>query len=489
MILKPDRPLRAQIEEWFRREIASGRLAPGERLPSTRDLATRLGVSRSTVVLAFESLQLEGYAEGRGPAGTVVARDLPDDSQIAGGQAERRPAAPSPPRLSARGRLIVRHGQVQSARTTSPRPEVPFDFRTDVSTHDETSQRHWLRIVARSARRSPTDWDADLRDFDRLRALTVRHLRLHRGVECGEEQVLFIRDPQAAMGAAAALLVDPSSPVVLEDPHYVGARNAYRAHGARLVRLPSDVGGARTMSFPAAAAGARLVHVSPSHQWPTGAVLPLSRRLALLEWVRRQRAYVLEDDYNGEFHYEGSAVPSLQGLDGGERVIYVGQFSRLFGREIGMAYVVAPRSLVEPMRSALRLSGCSASRLEARLLADFMEEGHMDRHLRRVRRRLAEPRRILLDSLRDGLDRYLRVRVPRSGFHVHAAFRSAHDGRTVDRIVRRAERAGIRLYPDTPFYLRRPRRTGLLFGFAWLPAERLREGVRQLEPVLHGLTR
>ena len=353
---------------------------------------------------------------------------------------------------------------------------VRYDFaygRSDVESFPfEMRPRVLLARARRTSLRDLDDAPPGGR-FD-LREAIAAHLRRSRAVVCDSSQVIVVNGSQQGLDLIARILIERGDRVAIEDPQYKGARAALLAAGPKLKPVPVDREGLDPAKLPSQA---RAVFVTPSHQFPTGAILPLGRRLDLLAWARRTGAVVIEDDYDGEFRYSGHAVESLQGLDGDERVIYLGTFSRTVYSALRIGYVVVPKPLVEVFTAAKWISDRHTPTLEQQTLAEFISNGMYERHLRRVRRRNAARREALLESV----DKYLgnRVELTGDGAGAHVVLWPA--GRQSEAvIISRAAERSVGIYGVSEHYLKRPPRAGLLLGYARLREQEIREGVRRL---------
>ena len=311
-----------------------------------------------------------------------------------------------------------------------------------------------------------------------LREAICSHLRRSRAVSCDPSQVLIVNGSQQALNLISRVLIEPGDSVAIEDPGYQGTREVLDASGARLRPVPVDRDGLDPTKLPA---GARLAFVTPSHQFPTGAILPLARRVALLDWAKRTRAAIVEDDYDGEFRYAGQPLESLQGLDGGARVIYLGTFSRTVFAALRIGYIVAPKSLVRALTSAKWLSDRHTATLEQETLAEFISCGMYERYLRRVRHRNARRREALLEAMRKYLGDRIEVSGDGAGAHVVLWL----SGRVAEQaLITGAAARGVGVYPVSPYFLKPPARSGLMLGYSRLPETQIREGIRRLSEVL-----
>ena len=476
-----------RIYRSLRRTILSGELTPGSRMPSTRGLASELGVSRNTVLLAFSQLLAEGYVEGKGGSGTYVASALPDAMLGIAAPVTRRPR-PSPfpaRRLSAFGRCITRNPPGPAPSTRWQGRGLRFDFRYGVPAVEEFPHELWRRLVTRRLR------GESLRSlgygapegYVPLREALAKYLKRARAIVCDPEQVIIVNGSHQALDLAARLLLDPGDRVVIEDPHSVGAREVFLSAGARLVLGAVDTEGLDVAALPPAAAGARLAYISPSHQFPTGAVMSLARRLALLAWAARAGAYVLEHDYDGEYRYEGRPIEAVQALDRAGRVIYVGTLSRVLFPALRLGYVVLPEPLVKPFKAAKFLTDRHTSTLQQEALADFIESGHFERYLRRSRLRYATRRRALLEALEKYFGDRVAIEGANAGTHVLVWLRDAAPSR-LPALLERAARVGLGVYPATRYYLKPPRHAGFLLGYSSLTEDEIRAGIQRLATAL-----
>lgn len=478
-------PLSGQISRSLRRAILAGELAPASRLPSTRTLARDLAVSRNTALLAYDQLLAEGYLTGRVGSGTYVAAALPDAPLAAG--AAGGPARPAPeraPRLSAFGRRL-RAAPAPASPAALPDGRLPYDFRYGVPAVAELPHRAWRRVLLRRARGASLDslGYGPPEGHAPLRETLAAYLRRARGVTCDREQIVVVNGSQQALDLVARVLLDAGDRVVIEDPQYQGARRVFLAAGARLIPAPVDADGLDVARLPRGGPPARLAYVTPSHQFPTGVVMSLGRRLALLDWARRAGAHVVEDDYDSEYRYEGRPIEAVQGLDRGGRVIYVGTLSKVLFPALRLGYLVLPPFLVEPFRAAKWATDRHTGTLEQEALADFIRDGHFERHLRRSRARYAARRAALLEALAAHLGDRAEVVGANAGVHLLVWLPGVTPG-ALDRLVRRAAAAGVGVYPIAPYYLRPPGRAGLLLGYAALGEAEIRAGIRRLASVL-----
>ena len=461
-------PLSRQVYRQMRAAVLDGRLPAGARLPSSRELATSLKVSRTTVVAALDQLTLEGFLEPRVGSGTFVAAS-----------AEALPSAPAtvtnasraPVRLSARGVALASFVRRESGRGPAFSPGVP-DIR--LFPHDL-----WGRLLRAGARR-PDPRHCGYGAYDGLPALKraiAAHLEETRGVRTEPERVLVLSSAQAALDLAARMLVDEGDPVAIENPAYAGALVAFRAARARIEAIPVDGEGLVTAAL--AGVAPRLVYVSPSHQYPLGMTMSLERRLALLDFAERAGAFVIEDDYDSEFHYRGLPIPALAGLGGSDRVIYLGTFAKTMMPAIRTAFLILPPALVEPFARAQRNTGQVPALAVQAALASFLAEGHLRAHMRRVGQIYRGRRDHLLEALGRRCPHFVVDPVPDGGMQLAARFQNeAVDDRAV---AARLLARGIDCAALSAFYLDGDARSGLVLGFAMPNEAEIEAGVGVLE--------
>jgi len=472
-------PLHRQIYEQWRTGILTGRFRRGERVPSTRELATTLAVSRSTVTESYEQLIAEGYLDATQGSGTFVCHELPDEA-----------LRPSRARITIKDEeptiRLSRYGA--GLREDFVYPETPPGFIRFTHWRPDLERfpfALWRKLVARHLRGASHElYDyADLFDYaeqsagyEPLRREIAAYVARSRAVRCTVEQVVIVNGSQQGLDLCVRLLLDRGDEVAFENPGYQGARQIFQAHGARLrpARIDSDgvvIGdlGRKT----------RLVYVTPSHQFPTGVSMSLARRLELIEWARGHRgstskgSAIIEDDYDSEYRYSGAPLPSLQGLSRGVPVIYIGTFSKVMFPGLRIGYVVAPERLVPALKRAKWLADRHTSLLDQAALTDFIREGHLERHIRRMRRLYGRRRQVLVESLARHFGAGAQVRGDAAGMHLLVKFDD-------DRIAERASANKVLLMSASAYYLTKAPRGEYIFGFSSIGECTIREGVKRL---------
>ncbi len=468
-------PLQRQLYQELRAAVLEGRLSPGARLPSTRALAADLGISRNTAASAFDQLRAEGYLEGKAGSGTYVARTLPEELlRVRAAPAPNAPVTMPAARLSRRGEMLSAIPVSLSRERAKAHAFVPGIPALDVFPRDL-----WGRTAARILRHAPEELLSyhSAAGHTALRRAIAEYLRAARGVRCTAEQVIVTAGSQQALDLAARVLLDPGDVAWVEDPGYLGARGALCAAGVRCVPVPVDGEGLSVAAGEKSAPEARLAYVSPSHQYPLGVTMSLARRMALLDWARRNSAWVMEDDYDSEFRYSGRPLAALQGLDTAHRVIYMGTFSKVLFPALRLGYMVLPESLVDAFVSARALADRHPPGLEESLVTEFLCEGHFARHVRRMRALYASRQEVLVSAARRELDGLLEVPPAEAGMHLIGWLPEGSDDAEVSR---RAAAAGITAPAVSSYVLRHAVKPGLILGYAALNPRQIREGARKL---------
>ncbi len=469
----PGVPRQGWLYAEIRAAVHAGRLAPGARLPPSRDFARQLGLSRGTVLVALAQLVAEGYLVGAVGKGTYVSDRLP---------APRGPSAKASRgcagRLSSRGALLAR-----SPFPLEDRPQPARPFRPHQPDLAAFPFALWNRLAARRSRLSQHAMlaDGDARGYRPLRRAIAEHLRYSLRIDCSEEQVAIVGSVQQALDLCARLLLDPQDEVWMEDPGYPGAAQVFRAAGAQVVGVPVDRHGLDVDAGLRRAPRARLAYVTPGRQSPLGVPLSLERRMRLLRWAEQAGACVIEDDYDSEYRYSGSPLAALKSLDTRGRVIYAGSFSKLLFPSLRLAYAVVPDWLGDPFAAALSLTARHLSLLPQAVLHEFMAEGHYGRHLRRMRLAYGERAAALEEAIARRLDGLLAVLPITTGIDATAFLPAASDDAA---IAQQAIAAGLETRPLSAYAIETAAPSGLVLGFAAFDRPQIEAGVDALAQVL-----
>lgn len=474
-------PLFRQLYAAIKQAVLAGQLQSGMQLPPTRELSTLAGVSRQTVLNAYELLVAEGFLTGAVGKGTFISAGLPLAAQsgqpIPGATPPLlRPLSPRGQRFAgARVRLNVPSGAPRAFRLGMPATDVfPFDL--------------WARLESRRWRRPSYQLGYDdPAGYPPLRRALAAYVSASRGVRCTAEQIVITSGSQQGLFLAASMLLAPGDAAWVEEPGYRGMIAALHAADVRACPVPVDTDGlcvaAGAVTFPEA----KLAYVTPSHQLPLGVTMSLPRRLALLEWAAASKAWVIEDDYDSEYRYTGPPVASLQSLDQAGCVIYIGTLSKILFPGLRLGYMVLPAGLSEAFAHGKAIMDRHTPTVPQMVLADFIAEGHFSRHIRRTREVHAERRAALLDALNDYLAQELEIGPADAGLHLAVTFRDALDDRA---IAHTALQKGIevRALSQTCHFTGPPGGgkplSGLVLGFAPVPAAQLRQGVVTLREVV-----
>jgi GntR family transcriptional regulator/MocR family aminotransferase len=479
---KPRMALYRWLYEELRSTILAGRLHPGARLPATRDLAAEYGISRPTIVTAFEQLRSEGYVEGKVGSGTYVSKTLPDELLQA-------PRAKSVAGTRRRGIPLSAYARrLRPLTRTDSRPARAF--RASQPALDVFPASLWAQVAARRLRRVSARLLAggEALGYRPLREAVAEYLNTSRGVKCTADQVLIISGVQQALDRTAHLLVDAGDPVWMEEPGYPGAAVVFRAVGARICPVPVDSEGlnldAGRRRWQQGKVGPRLVYVTPAHQFPLGVTMSLSRRLSLLEWARRSRTIIFEDDYDSEYRYSGRPIPALQGLDRAAVVIFAGSFTDVLFPALRLAYLVVPSDMVDIFAAAESVSTHHPPLIDQAILCDFIREGHFARHVRRMRELYAERLSVLMESARERLGGLLEIPAVEAGLRTVGWLQG---GILAERAAQAAAKYDVEVVPLSRYAYGRARRDGIVLGFAAVGASELRRGVEQLAKALEKL--
>lgn len=464
-------PRYRQVYDRLRRAILSSQLAPGQRLPASRPLADTLGVSRQTVICAFEMLLDEGYLVTRRGAGTFVSEALPDTltqpPEAAAMWTEKDPQ-PEPTPLFLPQLAGVRH-EVRAFRPGIPDlHKFPFDT--------------WARLAGRLTRSLPTKafGYGDPRGYRPLREALARYLRTARAVRCSADQIIMVGGSQQGLALAARVLLAPGETAWVEDPGYQGAATALRRAGMQLAPIPLDDEGISVEAGQRMAPSARMAAITPSHQFPLGITMSLPRRLQLLQWAREQSAWILEDDYDSEFRYEGRPLASLQGLDEHDRVIYVGTFSKVLFPGLRLGYLVVPPAWVSAFAEAKADEDRQTSFIPQATLHAFIEEGYFSQHLRRMRLHYHARQQRFLALADAHLGPRLRLTPAPAGIHMMGWLPPGFEDRA---FAEAAEAVGVTCPPLSIYRHQAPAAPGLVLGYAAYSDAAMRDAFTALQPI------
>lgn len=475
-------PLYRQLYDWFRAAILAGQMRPGQRVPATRSLAAELKISRIPVLNAYEQLLAEGYFEARVGAGTCVAGSIPDDVLNPAPGRARNPRPASEVGTQSAARRISRRGDGLTKLPAQSWLNVQGAFRVSLPALDDFPMGIWSKLMARHSRRPATGIMAygDAMGYQPLREAIAEYLGAFRAVRCEPSQILVTTGSQQGLQLSAQVLVDPKDRVLLEEPGYPSARQAFLAAGAELIPVPVDQEGldmARVLGRGRNGQSASAVYITPSHQYPLGMTMSATRRMLLLNWAVRTGAWIIEDDYDSEYRFGSRPIASLQGLDTNARVIYVGTFSKVMFPALRVGYLVVPKDLVAAFSAARDAADVFSATLYQAVLTDFIREGHFARHIRRMRMLYMERRRILIEEIGSQLAGRLEVIGAEAGMHLVALLPRGSDDVAISK---RAAASGVSATPLSTCYMKPHGRGGLILGYGGVNAQQIRAGVRAL---------
>jgi len=476
------------LYEGLRSQILDGRLRPGTRLPATRDLARQYELSRGTIVNAFELLKSEGYLEGSIGSGTYVSKVLPDE--LLRVKIDETSRNDRQPKVQPRRRRRLSH-YARRVRLFPFEPRPVRAFRANIPALDLFPTTLWAQITARRLRKVSMNLLAgcDPKGYRPLREAVADYLGTSRGVRCSPGQIAIVSGVQEALDLTARLFLNPGDCVCMENPGYVGAAMVFESVGAKLSAIGLDDEGIE-MRAPALRE-ARLVYVTPGHQFPLGIGMSLARRLQLLEWARKSGALIFEDDYDSEYRYAGRPVPALQSLDRNGSVLFAGSFSKVLFPSLRLGYLVIPEDLVDYFAAAKSITNRHAQLLDQAVLCDFIADGHFGRHLRRMRSAYAERLSVLLQSARETLAGLLDISGVEAGLQTVGWLR---DGITGESAARAAAARHVDAIPISWYARGRAThgghqlREGLQLGFAAVDVREIRRGVKELALAIEAAT-
>ncbi len=471
--------LQQQICRSLRYSISSGYLKANSRLAPSRVFAEEYGVSRNTVIAAFDQLCAEGYLLTRPGAGTFVT--------------DVTPAPPSEQRLES----LLPAWSEATRRVTEEVPDhmlgrqrgkkLRYDFLYGEPGYADLPLDRWSRTVGRCARElseKQLGYGSPM-GLPKLRAVLAEYLGRARGVNCEPEQVLITQGTQDAIDLVVRAFVDYGERVVLEEPHYRGFMRSLLAAGADVASVPVDEFGVDT-DVLGDIEDAKVAFVTPSHQFPFGSVMSLGRRQQFLAWAKENGTVVFEDDYDGEFRYESRPIPSLQSLDELGQVIYVGTASKMLFPSLRLGWMVLPKQMVTTFERWRALTNSSGPILEQMAFAEFVGEGHLERHIHKARRMHQQRRQVLLETLKERLGNEVEIKGTEAGIHVLVRLPGLPVSKTQE-LIERAAQQQVGVYSSEIYYTKAPKELELLMGYAALSPAQISTGVKRLVKVIQSM--
>jgi GntR family transcriptional regulator / MocR family aminotransferase len=466
------KPLYQQIYDSFRNRIIRGELRAGDLVPSSRELARESRISRLPVLTAYAQLLAEGYFESRVGAGTFISSSLPSRSTGSSPSAARGQRL-----LSAQVAALPKYERPSWAESLGPfqvgQPELQ-KFPIEI----------WLKLIARYSRRMRLKalQYGDAMGLPELREAIATYLRTSRGVRCEAQQIMIVSGSQQALDLATRVLLEAGSAAWVEEPGYWLVHHVLKAARCRIVPVPVEAEGLNVTAGIKLNRNARAAFVAPSHQYPLGVTMSATRRLQLLEWAQRSRAWIIEDDYDSEYRYGSLPIASLQGLDSNARVIYIGTFSKVMFPSLRLGYLVIPSDLIKRFAAMRQVMDICPTHITQAVMSDFIREGHFARHVRRMRPIYAERRRVLVAELERQLGDNLTIMGDQAGMHLAIFLAPGRDDR---KIAATAARQSLWLSPLSSSYVGKTPRHGFVLGFGNANANDIPKAVRHLKKLIY----
>lgn len=473
--------LHQRIQRALRTLILDGALDPGVKLPATRALAKSLGIGRDTVENAYVQLHRDGFIMRRGGSGSYVSEKIGTELRGAARKRmllreDKRAVSVPGSGLSQRGRIIFESGGVadqQAIKAFATGLPETRNFPTDV----------WERLQRQALKdyRSHILLHGDPQGAEPLRKAIATYLNLERGAKVSPSQILVLSSTRQALFLCAQLLVDAGKPILMENPGYFGARKAFESAETKIIPIDVDSQGIRVDLLRADRSGANCVYVTPSHQYPTGATLSLERRLDLTHWAAENGGWIIEDDYDSEFHYEGLPTACVQGVDKYHRTIYLGTFGKTLYPGLRMGYMALPEELVNAFAYARSVMDGHTPQILQLTLARFMDDGHYNSHVRAMRKLYTGRREVILNSIAKHLKGIVTALRPVGGLQIPCLLAP---GWSEEETIRRASTAGILLPGLSRLYAGEDKQQGWLLGYASLTAHEIETAILRLSDVL-----
>lgn len=471
-------PLYQQLAEELRLAVLEGRLKSGEKLPSSRTLAKSLKISRFTVTQSYEQLVSEGYFLTRSGSGTYVCPEIPDEWLKTKSIEPLITKQTEFSQLSQVGRQLnaLKHLKIPQSRA-----EISFRFGTPAL--KQFPMQQWRKILYRHCQKSPEylNYMADAAGYFPLRIAIANYLGRSRAVRCTPEQVIIVNGSQQALNLIARLILDPEDWVAIENPGYLGARNCFVGQSANLQPIPITSEGIDIDFLAQCNRKFKLVYVTPSHQFPTGVTLSLSKRIALLQWAQTTGTLIIEDDYDSEYRYESQPIPALQGMDKSQSVIYVGTFSKTMFPSLRIGYLVVPQSLITTATNAKWLCDRFTPLLEQYALTDWITEGYFERHIRKMRQLYNQRRQVLIKAFQQYFGAKVTILGANAGIHLMIRIKTAIPDAI---IIQKAAAVGVGIISARKYYLNPQHQGEFIFGYSQLEETEIEQGIWQLSQVL-----
>lgn len=468
-----------QLYESVRRQILAGDLAPGQRVPSTRSLAQHLGVSRNTVAQTYNQLLSEGYFQTTVGSGTFVCNQIPAEL------IEASPLRPSQTQEKKKRSLSTYGKSLAEFNPFSPPdPQASINFRYGRPALDEFPLSIWRQLLSRYCRSkyNTLDYNLDLLGYRPLREAIASYLGRSRQVNCTAEQIIIVSGSQQAIDLTSRIFLEQGDAAAIENPGYLGARQAFSAQGAIIYPISVDTSGIVVDELHNNTnQSVKLIYVTPSHQFPTGAIMSLARRIELLAWAKSNNTLIIEDDYDSEYRYVERPIPALKELDNNNSVLYMGTFSKILFPALRIGYLVLPPDLVNVFSHAKWIVDRQAPLLEQYVVTDFINEGHLERHIRRMRSLYDQRRKKLVNALHNQLGKRVSIMGENAGMHVMLQLKTRLSDADV---VERARQAGVGITCASPYYLGKAHTGQFILGYTEMTESKIEKGVEILSQAI-----
>lgn len=474
-----EKSLYKQLYSSIREAILTGRLKSGQKLPGTRSLSEELKISRNTVVLAFEQLMIEGYIESKTGAGTYVTKDLPDkffEGRKASGSSENKISAPLI-------KFDKKFGPPEYIRRKIEEDKI-HPFQNGLPSLDDFPFIEWFKIINKtSAFISPKNFGyTSSTGYSPLKEAISDYLGTYRAVDCTPDQIIITNGSQQGLDLISRVLLEENKNVLLEDPCYFGSKSSVQWTKAKTFPVPVDYEGIDIDYAAEHYPSPDFIYTTPSHQYPLGSIMSISRRLRLLEFANKNNAWIIEDDYDSEFRYAGNPLPSLQGMDKFSRVIYIGTFSKVMFPGLRLGYLVLPnKEMVRPFAVAKAITDRQCPILEQIALTRYITDGLFTKHIRKMRMLYKARQEFLIKELNTQLGDILNVKTSDAGMHIVAWLPRKYDDK---KISKDAEGDNLIVYPLSEYIIKFKQQPGLIMGYTAFKENDLQKGVKKLRRIL-----
>ncbi len=470
-------PLYKQLYDTFRKAILEGKFSPGQKLPGTRALAAELNVSRNTVVLAFEQLLIEGYIKGKTGSGTYI-NEIPDNILNVKENITREKSG-----KKLKTNLITQLGSPGLVSRNTNREEI-IPFQNGVPSLDQFPVRTWLKLnnqISKTFSNIHLGY-GDAAGFKPLREEVALYLRTYRAVNCNADQIIIVNGSQQGLDLIMRVLLSHGDPVWHEDPGYFGTRASMLFAGAKIFPAPLDEEGLNVDYSSKKYPIPKLIYASPSHQFPLGLTMSVGRRIQLLQYASKNKCWIIEDDYDSEYRYSGSPLPSLQGMDRNNCVLYLGTFSKVLFPGLRLGYLVLPDpQMLDVFVSAKSMMDRQSPTFEQMITAQFLKEGYFTRHIRKMRTLYKERQEFLINEIEKEIGHLVKVKSSDAGMHLIAWLPEKLDDH---KAAVSAVKNGVVAYPISEYVLKFKQKPALLLGYTAFDKKQLKAGVQKLKKTI-----